>query len=270
MKSLISYAGLIAILFFISAEISSSQTIATDPDPVVQLTPGEINLPADACGDIVITQSASQTIAGNSVACINTGTGFVRENSFYRAFDLSSFGLKNDFEICQVQVGIQRAEAGSGGEQPATLNLYTSSEPFPGGFPDSLNLIGTTGVIQIADQAMTILTIPITGTAPLGPELVVELFIPDGLANGNDFFIGTNAAGETGPSYVRGPECGIPSPVTLASLNFPNVHTVMNVVGDELPPLRNVPTVSELGLIVMAGILGIIGCIAIRRRSTAA
>jgi hypothetical protein len=44
----------------------------------------------------------------------------------------------------------------------------------------------------------------------------------------------------------------------------------MNVIGDESLPERNVPTLSEWGLIAMAGILGIAGFMVIRRRKATA
>ena len=73
---------------------------------------------------------------------------------------------------------------------------------------------------------------PVAGTAPAGSVLVVEVFTPNGQTTNNSFFIGSNAAGQTGPSYIAAADCTIPEPATTASIGFPNMHIVMNVTGD--------------------------------------
>jgi HYR domain-containing protein len=201
-----------------------------------------------------ITQSSSQAItSGNSVSC-NNGVGHT-DNSYYRAFTLASFGISGAWDVQSVDIGVELASAGvaapsvggkagfsksssqgSGGvkapnaTQPISVKLYTSSMPFPAGFPGSLTLIGQTDT-TVADQSGTIINIPVTGTAPAGSQLVVEVFTPDGEAAGNLFFIGSNAAAETGPSYLRAPACGVTNPTTTAAIGFPNMHIVMNVNG---------------------------------------
>jgi hypothetical protein len=175
------------------------------------------------------------------------------ENSYYRAFTLSSFGITGQFDVASVDVGVELADAGGtapslatpsisrntrSGEvgtpnatsQPITVNLYTSSMPFPAGFPGSLTLIGQTNTM-VNDTALSIINIPVTGSAPAGSQLVVEILVPDGRVAGNRFFIGSNAAAETGPSYLRAPDCGVTTPVTTAAIGFPNMHIVMNVNG---------------------------------------
>ena len=200
-----------------------------------------------------ITHSLSQAVTPlNSVSC-NNGIGHT-DNSYWRAFDLNAFGIMSNFDIESVEIGIEEATSGGGAGvsqpprvsgnvskkpggqpqggsgQPLTVNLYTSSMPFPTGFPGSLTLIGTTS-ITVADQALTIVTIPVTGTAPAGSELVVEIFTPDGQVAGNLFFIGSNAAGQTGPSYLSAAACGVATPTPTGSVGFPNMHIVMNVNG---------------------------------------
>jgi hypothetical protein len=205
------------------------------------------------CTPQTITQSSSQAITSlNSVSC-NNGIGHT-DNSYYRAFTLSSFGITNQFDIASVDIGVEVASAGvpvgptgknsisrntKGGKgapsaplgtQPITIKLYTSSMPFPTGFPGSLTQIGITNT-TVADQSSTVINIPVTGSAPAGSQLVVEVFTPDGEAAGNLFFIGSNAAAETGPSYLRAAACGVTNPTTTAAIGFPNMHIVMNVNG---------------------------------------
>jgi hypothetical protein len=87
--------------------------------------------------------------------------------------------------------------------------------------------------VNVPDQSGTVLNVPINATVPAGSELVVEVFTPDGTATGNLLFIGSNAAAETGPSYLSAPDCGVNTPTTTAALGFPNMHIVMNVNGCE-------------------------------------
>ena len=59
----------------------------------------------------------------------------------------------------------------------------------------------------------TVLSVPIVANVPAGTsELVMEVFTPNGQATGNFFFIGSNTAAETGPSYLSAADCGIATP----------------------------------------------------------
>lgn len=175
-------------------------------------------------GDIILTHSVSQSIiSGNSVSC--NSAGLHTDNSYWRSFDLNSFGIYSELNVKAVEIGIEQATS-SGSGQPLTVNLYTSAGAFPGG---ARTLIGTT-TVTVSDQSGTIISIPITASVPAGSELVVEIFTPDGQAVGNSFFIGSNNLGQTAPSYISASGCGVPTPTDLSSLGFPNMHIVMNVV----------------------------------------
>ena len=84
----------------------------------------------------------------------------------------------------------------------------------------------------MADQNLTLFTVPVTGAAPAGSVLVVEVFTPEGQTAGNSFFIGSNPDGETGPSYLAAADCGVTEPTPTAAIGFPDMHIVMNVTGD--------------------------------------
>lgn len=218
------------------------------------------------CGPVEITESVDNATvtAGNSVAC-NAG-GVTAENSYYRAFDLAAFGLTS-FSACEVQIGIELAQGGGGsGAQPLTVNLYANfGAPFPAGFPVGYSIIGTSSV-SVPDQALTIFQIPVTGVMSFPGELVVEVFIANSVGGaGNRFWIGSNNLGETAPSYLRAPGCGIPIPTTLGSLGFPGMQIVMNVEGSEAAPAP-APALGSAGLV--AGSLALIGVavLAWRRR----
>ncbi len=179
-------------------------------------------------GTITITHSATQNIiAGNSVACCS-GLGHT-DNSYLRVFDLATFGIINDLNIYSVDIGIESATAPVAGEQPATVNLYTWDPADPFTFAN-LTLIGT-APMSVADQTLTIVNVPITATAPENSNLVVEFFIPNGQTDGNFLFVGSNPDGQTAPTYIVTADCGIPEPLDLVAIGFPDMHLVMNVNG---------------------------------------
>jgi hypothetical protein len=211
--------------------------------------------PSGACQTpTTITHSSSQAIISlNSVSC-NSISGHT-DNSYWRAFSLPAFGISGAFNVESVDIGIEEATAGGAGRgaskksisknqrkaaktqapsggpsQPITVRIYQSSSAFPTGFPGSLTLLNTFNG-SINDQSLTILNVPITGAVTAGGELVVEVFTPSGESAGNFFFIGSNAAGETGPSYISAADCGITSPTTTSAIGFPDMQIVMNVHG---------------------------------------
>lgn len=178
-------------------------------------------------GGTTITHSTAQTItAGNSISC--NATGLHAENSYYRIFDLAGdFGITEAFDITEVQFGVEQA-TGAGGTQPVEVRLYTLSGPF---VLANLTPIGS-APLSVPNQNLTIFSAPIAATVPAGALLVVEIFTPDGQAAGHSFFVGSNTAGQTDPSYIRAPSCGLTEPGNLATIGFPNMHIVINVTGD--------------------------------------
>lgn len=265
MKNLFLCFAFAFVFLVFSASGSSAQSFSTNPGP---LNPPSGNVSALAeCGSTTLTQSSSQTITElNSVSCNNGG--FTRQNSYYRAYVLEDFGITGDFEVCEVLLGVESASSFSG-TQPVSVNLYTSDPEFPDG---TLTEIGFAD-IELPDQDLTIVGIPVTATVPAGSQLVVEIYIPDGVIADNSFFIGSNAAPQTGPSYIRTPDCGTPVPETTAAIGFPEMHIVLDVVGDQDQQLllaTDIPTLSEWGLTAMAGFIGITGFIFIRRKKAAA
>jgi hypothetical protein len=179
-----------------------------------------------------ITQSVDpSTITSlNSVSC-NAG-GIHTDNSYLRAFDLDSFGLTSGFNVTEVEIGIETAASGSGTGQPMTVNLYqwdgVSAFTFANLIP---GLVGT-ATVNVPDQALSLFTIPVAGSVAGGQYLVVEIFTPDGTAGNNSLFIGSNAAGQTGPSYLAAVDCGVAEPTNTAAIGFPGMHIVMSVTGD--------------------------------------
>ena len=176
-----------------------------------------------------LTQSSSTAITPlNSVSC-NAG-GLHTDNSYWRAYNLAPLGLPSALTVNTVTFGIEQA---AGGAQPVTVNLYTQTTgTFPGG---TRTLVGTQGA-SVPNQAGTLFTVTF-GTpvvVPATATLIVELFTPNGQATGRSFFIGSNAAAQTGPSYLSAATCGVNTPTDVAAIGFPNMHIILNVGGTTL------------------------------------
>jgi hypothetical protein len=180
-----------------------------------------------------ITHSLNQSIvANNSTACFDDKTGFTRENTYWRAFDMNTFTGGQAYDISSITFGVQQSTAGNGFAQDLDVVLYVNNgAPFPGGTLEPL--AGAIFSLALFDESLFIVQIPLNATTvPAGTsEVVMEVFSPDGVENGNLFVIGSNAEGQTGPSYVSWPDCGFPDPVDLTSIGFPDMHIVFNING---------------------------------------
>ena len=175
---------------------------------------------------VVITHSVSQSIVPGTVTC--NAAGIPDENSFYRDFDLANdFGISDDFNVSSVEFGVEEIT----GPVSLTMNIYSTAGPFPTGFPGSLTLQGTANFTVDVPNNLTIVSVPLNATIPAGAIMVYEMKINLGALN--VFFPGSNAAGQTGVSWIASAACGITSPTDFAAIGFPDVHMIMNVVGEE-------------------------------------
>src|SRR5690554_7200437 len=174
---------------------------------------------------IVITHSLSQTIKPGTVAC---GTGNVpAENNYYREFDLvNQFGVTSDLTVSSVEFGVESIT----GPINLTLNIYSTTAVFSVGFPGSLTLKGTANyTVTVADN-LSIVSVPLTATIPLGSKMVYEIKINDGATN--QFYLGSNDLGQSGTSWIKANTCSITVPTDIAAIGFPEVMMIMNVVGE--------------------------------------
>lgn len=236
---------LLAVVGCATATVSSSgDDVEVDaaridaPPGTIDAPPGTIDArivdapppPIDApiVQTITLSQGATTITAANTVSC--NATGLTAENSYYRAFRLSDFGVSTAFTANRIDVGIESASAGIGISQTIQVKLYTVAGTFPAGVMTQI-----AGQIATVNDTATGLVLPVTlsptGLAPAGSTVVAEVFIPDGQAVGNSIFVGSNTAAETAPSYIRAPTCGSTAPATLASVGFPAVHIVLTVTG---------------------------------------
>jgi hypothetical protein len=207
-----------------------------------------------SAGDNCITQNTNNTaiVDGNSVACLYNNAPAHTDNGFVRRFELGAdHALGGPQTVNSVEVGVQEA-TGAGGDQPGALNIYS----IPVGAQltyANMTAIGS-APLNIANQALTLMLVPVAGALDASTDdLVVEFFVPDGLAENNLLFPGSNSAGQLGPSFIAAAGCGAPDPANLANFGFPNVHWVQTVC---LGPGGPVPALGPLGALLMIVALG--------------
>ncbi|MDC8000338.1 T9SS type A sorting domain-containing protein [Aequorivita todarodis] len=208
---------------------------------------------------VTITHSVTQNIvAGNSVTC-NAG-GIPDENSFFRDFDLAAdFGITDAFNVSSAEFAVEAVS----GPTNLTINIYSTTTAFPGGYPGSATLQGTANYVSNVADAGNVVSVPITATIPAGSIMIYELKINAGATA--SWFPGSNADGQTGVSWIMSAACSISTPTDLAAIGFPNQHMVMNIVGEEAGgggpfpdpycgPLDFTSNVEPITLVEVAGI----------------
>ncbi len=261
MRTRIGMAAVIATFFLASPSWSAG--FSANPAGVAGQVGGGIV--EGGCGATLLTQSTSQTIVAlNSVAC--NGGGLHTDNSYFRAYDMT--GFPDGFDVCEIQVGVEQASS-LGGTQPITVNVYANTG---GAFPAGTQILLGTAPVSVADQALAVLDVPLAASVPAGTtEMVLEVFTPNGQSAGNGFFIGTNNLGQSGLSYIMAPDCGVLSPTPTAGIGFPDMHIVLNAVGDAqiAGPAAEIPALDGWGLTLLGFFLGGAAFIALRKRSIA-
>ena len=116
------------------------------------------------------------------------------------------------YNVTSVSFGIETAMANPMvGNQPVTVRLHRQTTGiFPGGTRTQI----ATATVNVVNQMATVLNVPLMVTVPAGTtELIMEVFTPNGQAPvNNSFFIGSNAALQTGSSYISAQGCGLTTP----------------------------------------------------------
>jgi hypothetical protein len=210
--------------------------MSAPPDAV---QPVDAAAPDASAGPLVtLAHSNTQSIRlGSTVFCRKADImpPVQADNSYFRVFRLADFGVEGDFEVADVQIGVESADAADG-TQPAQVFLYTLAEGLP---LERANLaLVTMQSYQIPDQEASIHTMPIAAVIPAGATLVVEFFVPDGSLLDNRFFVGCNNDGEQDPSYIEAPSCdSVPDGIvalTMAGAGFEGRAVILNVRGHDL------------------------------------
>jgi hypothetical protein len=209
------------------------------PYPGFRGRPGwtvEPELPVTPEGTLTLTHSRSPAIvAGSAVACARNRGLLTTANGYLRHFTLDDYAILGDLAVTEVSFGVESA---LGAVPGLTVNLYTLLDPAQPLRYANLQLIGTAET-TVDSQLMSIVRVPVTGTAPAGSTLVVEVATPQ-LRRGG-IYLGAHPAGQTAASYLRAQACGIPEPAPTAELGFPDMQLLLNVTGVAEVPACQVP-----------------------------
>lgn len=185
---------------------------------------------------VTLNQNTDQTtITGaNTVTCNQTSTGYTTENNFYRVFVLANHGVGGQFTATHVDFGIEEIDVGGAG---TTMNVEVKLHSLSGAFQIG-NLtqrhVQTVTLNENLDLQFQQIQLSTPVVFPAGSTVVAEIYVADGVAAQHTFFPGSNAAGESAPSYIRAAgasACDINEPVTFASIGFNGVHLQLRVRG---------------------------------------
>ena len=166
----------------------------------------------------------NSTRVTEGLGCANTKTMFNNEMSFYRVFELADHDIANPFRVTSASFGVYRTVAGGGaGSQEAELRIYDYLGPVG---EDTLNFSQfvqlTSTTFSIPDLDRSTVDVEIAADIDADSEtFAVELFVPSGINNMNEFLVGANLQGERAPAYYRAPRCDYPEPTSLEVVDFP-------------------------------------------------
>ncbi|MCP3915889.1 MAG: hypothetical protein GY711_10060 [bacterium] len=230
--SLVAKASAVcAVLGFAAHEIGESCVTTPQPPPYI-IKPAARS---------TWSQSVDNTtIVAGSVSCLNNPNG-ITDNSYWRLYDPLTCNppVTGRYFIDSVTFGVEAATTTSGSTL-ITVNLRDGAG-FPvgaGGAP-----ILCSAQVSVPDTAVTdqrFVTVSFSPPCCLDPgqTVAVEIMAPNGQPQGDFFFIGSNAAGETAPSYISAVDCGILDPTPFAALGFPNVHALIDIECHEKDKFR--------------------------------
>ncbi|NLG19943.1 MAG: S8 family serine peptidase [Actinomycetales bacterium] len=182
----------------------------------------------DAGGEVTLTHSTSnEVVTANSVAC-SPDEGFSTvDNGYLRHFALSDLGVTGDLSVTSVSFGVEAMRPTA---ETVGVNLYRMIDPAGAFVYSNFEALGSTSY-TVEPMEAQVVTVPVTAEVPAGSTLVVEVDAPD-LGGSAAFFIGSNAAGQSAPSYLRSATCGLDEPTDTAAIGFPGMHIVMSVTGE--------------------------------------
>ncbi len=189
---------------------------------------------------IDITHSQSPIIEPeNSISCNLNGVNY--ENSYYRRFDLfNEFRINEEWIVEKIVFGAAFARSDIG-QQPVVMKFYSMPENSPL-LLDSMTLLHRQEEIYYDVNSEKLVEYEIDGVVAIPRKhiLVVEIMLPDGQTQGNQFFIASNALGQTAPSYIKAPECNLEVPSTIASIGYPDMHVIMVIKGEYASPIPEI------------------------------
>lgn len=181
-----------------------------------------------------ITQSDDCSIT-TGITCIDPTSGATADTSYLRRFFLAAdHGVVTPYVVTSVDFGVQiDVPAPSPPFNPITVSLYKI--PIGADFLfANMTLLGSTTFDLGGDADLSLVNAVVGGAVdPSTDDLVVEVRSFDHMASGTGgrFDGGANGLGQTRPSYLAAPDCGLLEPTDLAGIGFPDNHHVMVVNG---------------------------------------
>jgi hypothetical protein len=174
-----------------------------------------------------LEQTSSSDISPSlSLACSDSsGT---KENSWYRIFQLSDFGIDGVFTVNRVNFGVQTVI----GEQRVKVSIGTYAGPY-GSVELDLTKVDVLAMttVHLRDGKAFDAQANFAGVQiPAGANLIVEVR-SEGIAKGGFFYLGATSAIEMQPGYLRAPGCDTPNPRMTSALGALGTHLVISVSG---------------------------------------
>ena len=172
------------------------------------------------------TTGDNQIVQSLSLACSDpNGT---KENSWYRMFKLSDFGVDKPFTVNRVNFGVQTAI----GDQRVKISIgtYAGAAGSVELDPAKIDVIGLTTIPVPEGKLQTLqANLPSIVVAP-NANLVVEVKT-EGRGDGAFFYLGATDSPEMMPGYLRAPGCNTANPLMTSALGYSQTHLLLSVSG---------------------------------------
>jgi len=182
--------------------------------------------------DVTFSQATSQAV-DLCLGC-RSNTGYIRENSMYRAFALVDYGVSGPLTIKRVRFGICATSTPElSGGQPLTVKIHGYSGALGGDTlnVDRLTMYQQTTVLVPNGDPRTI-DVSIDAGLPMSTTaLVVELHVDDGLSQMRKLGFGASGQGEQAPGYHRATDCNFPDPLAIPKTGNPGFNLLLSAYG---------------------------------------
>ncbi len=230
--------------FLVTVEDNTPPVFVNCPDDMtINLDAGEcaavLDFSITAFDECTVPQGGAVEITNNNVyseASMNNGLGCgIGGWQALTAYNLTAVGVPDDVLINSVEWIIWNTV----GNPTATVNVYEYSTAIPGGNLNYANmtLLGTgTGTLP-----------PAPGGAGNGTAHSIDLDVPVLVSGGNivvevvsgnsvfaaGFIVGSNSNGYSdGNGYYASTACGVPQPTPPASIGFPGLNYMIQLLGE--------------------------------------
>ena len=173
----------------------------------------------------------TQSTDNSTVTPLNSAACPADDDRYLRRFDLAGdHELLATLSVSEVRFAVEEATA-----MTLTINLYEIANQDPLELAN-MNLIGTANLDVSDVDDLSVVSTPVAGVIDSGfNDLVVEVLAPD-TTQTSTFFIGSNANGQSSPSYLLSAACNYPEPTDLSTTNYPDMHIIMSVSGELTGP----------------------------------